>query len=245
MSVGETELNEYWALLREIEQLAFEDVAAILRSLEGDHPAFIINALKEQIPELAGSYRGMAADTAMLFYEETQGLALDAAAARAASVVPEEQLLANLRWSVFSAEQAALLGNVAAIVQKTITDGSRQYGMQGFVEKGGGWYRAAQPGACAFCRMLATRAATEWGPYTSASATVFIGEGPTSRSAAPPETKFHKNCHCIPVRAESYVIPEHVNEWTEVYYRATEEVGNAFNTNDILAEMRRISGIPH
>ena len=245
MAVGENELSEYWALLREIEQLAFTDLNSLLRQLDGEEQAALWAGLRAGVPEIVNLYRSTAADTAMLFYENTQGLAFDREAALAASAVNAAQLEKQLRWAVFAAQSGSMGGNLAAVVQKQVLDGSRHYAMSGFVSAGSGWYRAAQPGACAFCRMLATRSATEWGPYGSAAAGVFIGQGRHSRSTAPPETKFHKNCHCIPVLASEYEVPEHVNEWTEEYYKATEAVGNASDTKLILSEMRRTSGHSH
>lgn len=244
MAVGEPELAEYWALLREIEQLAFTDLQSLFRMLDPEDKEAFFRGLKAGVPEIVDLYRNTAADTAMLFYEETQGLAFDRRAGLRASVANPEWLDAQLRWAVFNPGNTKIDGLVAGVVQKAVLDGSRNYALQGFANAGEGWFRAAQPGACAFCRMLASRSATDWEPYSSADAAVTVGMGKTGpRGSRPKGAKFHKNCHCIPVRASEYTSPDYVNEWTDQYYEAKDRVGDWYV--DIVREMRRMSNSSH
>lgn len=238
--LGEQELAEYWALLREIETLAFTDLQSLFRQLDTGDKDTLMRGLRAGVPEIVDLYRNTAADTAMLFYEETQGLEFDARAGVAASKVNEDWLDASLRWAVYAPGNTKQLGLVAGIVQQAVLDGARNYALQGFANQKAGWYRAAQPGACAFCRMLASRSASEWRPYSSAEAAVTVGRGKSrARGSRPNGGRFHKHCHCIPVRADAYEAPDYVNEWTEQYYRATEELGNAGATKQILSLMRQ------
>lgn len=237
------DLSEYWAIMDELTLLATEDVLTILRSADLTNPAATMELLQETVPDLIQMYRGAAVDNAMLFYESTQGIARDSASARAASEVVGDQLDANMRWAVFTPGSQSIEGLLTGIVSRHILDGSRRYAEWNFEQQGGGWYRAARPGACAFCRMLATRAATDWGPYTSAEAAVRIGKGKHSRKlASVTPAQYHNHCKCMPVRAEDYDPPDYVSEWTQTYYKAVQDTGNATNYRDILANMRKIDG---
>lgn len=243
MTLTPYDLSEYWAILDELTLLATEDVLTVLRNAKPTSKAEMMQLLQETIPDLVQMYRGAAVDNAMLFYESTQGIARDAAMARSATDVVHEQLGSNLRWAVFSPESNNLEAAIIGIVSRHIIDGSRRYAEWNFEQRGGGWFRAARPGACAFCRMLATRAVTDWGPYTSAEAAVIVGKGKHSHVIDDVRAnQYHDHCKCIPVRAEDYKPPEYVHDWTETYYNAVKETGNATDYRTILSYMRQMDG---
>lgn len=249
MALTNVQLSEYWSLLDEINRLAQEDLVALWRMLDGLPIGEAWAVIESGVPEIVSLYRSTTVDTAMLFYEETQGLKFASESARIAGNANQAQMMASLRWAVFNPGNAQILGLVGGIIQKHVADGARQYALDGFTAAGAGWYRAARPGACAFCRMLATRAATTWGPYGSAEAASFTGRGNSSRARGdrrmPDGSEFHPNCSCIPVRATEYEVPNHVKKWTAEYHAAVEESGNAFATEEILSNMRKISGHNH
>lgn len=234
-------LEEYRGLLGEINRLAQEDLVALWRSLEHLDRDQLWSSLRAGVPEIVELYRATAADTAMLFYSDTQDISFSSADGLAASAVNRQQVEASLRWALFSPQNAEPLALIAGMVQRHVVNGSREYGLSGFSNAGSGWYRAARSGACEFCRMLATRAANEWGPYSSAEAAVTVGKGNTSAGGRQPAgTTFHDNCMCIPVKAEAYQVPDYVEKWSADYYKATGIVGNAFDYKSILSEMRKI-----
>ena len=243
MALSNDQLEDYRDLLAEVNALAQDDLLALWRAYSHLDPEGLFDALRRGVPEVIALHRAVAADTATLFYAETQGLDFSSADLYKASAINAKQIEENLRWAIFSPGNSATLGLVSGIVQKHVVDGSRHFALEGFRSGGAGWYRAARPGACEFCRMLATRAATEWGPYASADAAVTVGMGPTSRSdgAMPKGSTFHKNCMCIPVKASEYEVPERVNEWAEEYYAAVEIVGNAFDYRAILSVIRMLN----
>lgn len=246
MALSNASLAEYWGLLDEINKLSQQDFLALWRMVEGLPKEEAWPILSEGLADIVGTYRGVSADTAMLFYEETQGLAFSNQAALAAGEVPRDQLIANARWAFFNPQNLEVVGLLAGIVQKHVIDGSRQYALDGFASAGTGWYRAARPGACSFCRMLATRAATEWGPYGSADAAATVGMGETSRPQVMNKgDQFHANCMCIPVKASEYKVPDYVETWTAQYYEATEAAKTSLDHRAILSEMRKISGNAH
>ena len=243
MPVTAAQANEYRALLGEASRMAQEDLVALWRRLEHLDPQSLYAALRDGVPEVVGAYRAMTADTALVFYEETQGLAFDAAEARAAGMVNRSQLDASLRWAIYSGGED-VLGKIAGVVQKHVIDGSRQYALSGFQKHGGLWVRAARPQACEFCRMLATRAVTRdgagWGPYVSAEGAVKVGAGKRKQGQSQPTgTEFHDHCMCIPVLASEYEPPSYVERWAGEYYSAVDEVGNSSDYHAILSVMRK------
>ena len=243
MPVTAARANEYRALLGEASRMAQEDLVALWRRLEHLDPQSLYAALRDGVPEVVGAYRAMTADTALVFYEETQGLAFDAAEARAAGMVNRAQLDASLRWAIYSGG-ADVLGKIAGVVQKHVIDGSRQYALSGFHRQGSLWVRSARPQACEFCRMLATRAVTRegagWGPYVSAAGAVTVGAGKSKQGQSQPTgTEFHDHCMCIPVLASEYEPPSYVGRWAGEYYAAVDEVGNSFDYKAILSVMRK------
>ena len=243
MPVTAARANEYRALLGEASRMAQEDLVALWRRLEHLDPQSLYAALRDGVPEVVGAYRAMTADTALVFYEETQGLAFDAAEARAAGMVNRAQLDASVRWAIYSGG-ADVLGKIAGVVQKHVIDGSRQYALSGFHRQGSLWVRSARPQACEFCRMLATRAVTRegagWGPYVSAAGAVTVGAGKSKQGQSQPTgTEFHDHCMCIPVLASEYEPPSYVGRWAGEYYAAVDEVGNSFDYKAILSVMRK------
>lgn len=239
MPVTAAKVNEYRALLGEANRMAQEDLIALWRRLEHLDRDSLVAALRQGIPEVVEAYRAVTADTAIVFYEETQGLAFAPAEARAAAMVNSAQLDASLRWAIYSGG-ADVLGKLAGVVQKHVVDGARQYALDGFHRQGAKWVRSARPEACEFCRMLATRAVTDWGPYGSAEGAVIVGAGKARGGLVQPNgTEFHDHCMCIPVLESEYEIPSYVEKWTGEYYAATEEVGNAFDYKAILSVMRK------
>lgn len=211
--------------------MAQEDLAALLRRLRHDDPEALYAALNAGVPEIVGAYQAMAADSAAVFYGNTGQAVFDVAAVRAASQVNRQALGSAIRWAVFSPASKNVAGRLAGVIQKHVMSGSRSYILeqQEFQERG--WWRHAQPGACAFCRMLATRSVREWGEYTGVS--------------AQPE-KFHDHCRCVPVLASEYEIPSYVEKWDEEYERAAKivELGNGSRSDfkGILSLMRADGG---
>lgn len=238
MSISDAELTQYWAIIDEINRYAQADFVALWRQLEREDKDTLFRGLRDGVPEIVELYRNAQADAAMVFYESTQGVAYDRAAAVAAGAVNEEQVEAALRYAVFAPGVSSPVGIASGVVQKLVLDGGREYATQAFGAEG--WFRAARPDACAFCQMLATRAATDWRPYTSADAAMYIGRGKTSRKG-PSANQYHGHCRCIPVRASEYQPPDYVEEWTETYYKAVREADST-NYRAVLSTMRQMNG---
>lgn len=246
LMVSAADVNDYRELLQVINSMAQEDIAALWYRLQFDAPEVVLEALRAGVPEVVGQYQAMAADSAAVFYENTQGVMFDVDAVRSASQVDREALDVALRWVVFAPGNADVLSRLSGVVQKHIFRGARQYVLDQKAFRNAGWWRHAQPGACAFCRMLATRSVRDWGEYGSASAADAAGGGKHSRNKKKPDGyQFHDHCRCVPVLASEYEIPSYVEKWDDEYEAAANVVGNRSDFTSILSQMRIASGNAH
>lgn len=252
MTVTEAELDEHRALLREILRMANGDLLALYQLVQAQDPAVQAQWLLEGVPEIVAAYRAAAVDVGAVFYAETQGLKLGRDVARSASAVNADVLEESLRWAIFAADPAGIIGRLAGVVQRHVVDGSREAGMLTAASTRQMWVRAAHPGACQFCRLLATRGLDGVGGYSSKETATFAGmskrglrKPKKGHKNAPKGGSFHDNCMCVPVLADAYTPPDYVLEWERDYFEAYQEVGGATNQYAILAEMRKISGHNH
>lgn len=252
MTVTEAELDEHRALLREILRLANGDLLALYQLVQMQDPAVQADWLLQGVPEIVAAYRAAAVDVGSVFYAETQGLKLGRDMAAAAAAVNVGVLEQSLRWAIFAADPAGVVGRLAGVVQRHVVDGSREAGMLTAAETRQMWVRAAHPGACQFCRLLATRGLDGVGGYTSKETATFAGmskrglrKPKKGHRNAPKGGSFHDNCMCVPVLADAYTPPDYVLEWERDYFDALDELGTATDQYAVLAQMRKISGHNH
>lgn len=252
MTVTEAEIAEHRALLQEILRMANGDLLALYQLVQMQDPDVQADWLLDGVPEIVAAYRAAAVDVGSVFYAETQGLKLERDMATAAAAVNVGVLEQSLRWAIFAADPAGIIGRLAGVVQRHVVDGSRETGMLTAAATKQAWVRAAHPGACQFCRLLATRGLDGVGGYTSKETATFAGM--SARGArkpkkghknAPKGGSFHDNCMCVPVLAEAYTPPDYVLEWERDYFAALDELGTATDQYAVLAEMRKTSGHNH
>lgn len=258
MALNGAQTTEYREILTEVNRMAQYDLVALWRYFSDRSRDEFFAALRDGVPEVVALYRAMAAETAGLFYLETQGVEFQPEVEALALVPNYEQLERNLRWAYYGAATLSPLGLVSGIVQKHVVNGSRDYG----IEAVGGqvWMRDARPEACTFCRLLATRGVENPNTgraapgYTSEDAAAVVGgSGRTrearaaraGRSSRPIGEAFHENCMCLPVLKSEYEVPAHVEGWLDDYNQAYDTVGSATDLSAILSEMRNISGHRH
>lgn len=253
--VTTAQVGEYRQILTEVNRLAQYDLVALWRYFSDRSRDEFFAALRDGVPEVIALYRAMAVETAGLFYEESQGVEFQPEVQTRALAPNYEQLERNLRWAYYGVEAASTLSLVSGIVQKHVVDGSRDYAIAAMGTQT--WMRQARPGACSFCRLLATRGVQN--PDTGRMTVGFSSEGAAAakggggrvRNAKPGRATraageaFHENCMCIPVLQSEYEVPSYVEEWLGEYNQAYENVGDARNLSAILAEMRKISGHRH
>lgn len=122
--------------------------------------------------------------------------------------------------------------------ERHINNASRQTITENADEEGVRWARHAEPDACAFCRMMATRGAV----YLSAESAgqVTGGERNRIRGTRKMGEQYHDRCNCIAVPdrpGNPYVPPDYVDAWTDEYEQASATTNG--RTAEILREMRR------
>lgn len=135
-----------------------------------------------------------------------------------APLPPSKQLATSARWATTQSDPAAALRGASTrhtfnSSRKTIYDNVEREGVR--------YARQADPLACGFCRMLATRSVT-WTQPRSGSLYRTGMNAMRSPHNKRLEAAGHDNCNCIviPVRNGDYTPPDYVLQWTDDYYAA-------------------------
>lgn len=250
MALSEQALREHRTLLREILRLANSDLVALWRLAADLDQRGLFSLLSQGVPEIVEAYRAAAVDVGVLFYDQTQDLVGSSRLVTSVAAVNHQQVESALRWAVFSPHNKELLSLIAGIVQRHVVDGSRDYGIAAANQTGQVWVRAAHPGACNFCRLLATRGLGGSGGYTSANTAVSVGGSSRGhrrrrgRDNQPTGGSFHDNCMCVPVLQSEYRPPSYVLQW-ERDYRVAFDAAKDKDIYSVLSEMRSVSGHRH
>lgn len=142
-----------------------------------------------------------------------------------------------------SPQQARVIARLSGAVQRYVTTAARDTVTSNAEREGVRWMRDAQPDACAFCRMLATRGTigSDEGYLSEESAKFVVGRRGRERGSRKIGELYHDVCRCEPVAVRaggSYDPPEHLIGWQEQYEKAVVAVGNSADTKAILREMR-------
>lgn len=105
LTAGQT--NEYRQLLAEINRMAQYDLVALWRYFSDRSKDEFFAAMRDGVPEVVALYRAMAAETAGLFWEETQGVEFRPVVQAGVLAPNYEQLERNLRWAYYGVEAAS------------------------------------------------------------------------------------------------------------------------------------------
>jgi hypothetical protein len=177
-------------------------------------PAEFLVYAEEAYPEIMSAHLAVAAELAATWYEESPGD--ESFAAVPAELPPVEQLQASLRWALSTPESEKNLDGSAT---RMFHDSARRTIVSNAKREGGLWAREAEPDACRFCQMLATRGAV----YASDKSALNHSTGPrrSRKTLAPPkhtDDAYHDHCRCTAVMVRpggSYTPPK----YTEAYDR--------------------------
>lgn len=153
---------------------------------------------------------------------------------------PDEQLAAGGRWAIGQDNPNDTLGSVG---ERAVFNASRDTVLDNVVrEDGARWTREARPGACNFCKLLATQGAVYW---TETSALTVVGRTVGRKGLVPGRSKiggedggfgkkrgtrdygesYHDDCRCIavPIRpGDTYTAPDYAQSWTSDYRDAVD-----------------------
>lgn len=169
---------------------------------------------------LATQYGAASATLAADFYDAERAAAAAAVPGRFTLVPADpaglDQVTRSLDWATkglwsTDPDVAAARRRVDAVAQKLILDPGRATLLDATAQdpQARGWARVARPGACWFCRMLATRGAV----YKTETTALQRADG----------RRYHDDCHCTiePLFGAAYEPPAHVREWQAMWRDST------------------------
>lgn len=147
--------TERQEILNDLSTVAIGDLVSLWRRVSLVDTDFA-EVMTAAFPELATSYAEVAASVAADWYTESAAAAALSYEAIPAATRPVEALTQSASWAL-GAEGEQALSRMSGSLQRTIFDGARDTIVLNVENTGSRWVRHAQPDACAFCRMLATR----------------------------------------------------------------------------------------
>jgi hypothetical protein len=197
-------------ILDNLTRLAEADIRAMWRLAEAQSDVEFAAYVIEAFPEIIGPYYELASQASATFFEEdfpaiTQAPVL-------ADSVPDEKLRKSARWAL-GADGDRAVSRMVGSTQRAIYDADRETTVQNAGRAGMSYVRVARPNACAFCRLLASRAANgetysasgvikkidpETGkPFKDGRLTTVVFGRSRRNSKQKAGKEYHDFCHCV------------------------------------------------
>jgi hypothetical protein len=267
----QAEIRQFQTELQAVSTLAVADLVRELRDITGMSPARAAAVVREVVPVIVAENGELAGAVAADFYDELRFLAVGAGATAftatiAPDYVPDELVAEALAWALAPLfddkhdPQDALV-RLADKTQTLVLGGGRrtiEHNAAGD-PVGTRYARHAQPDACAFCRMLATRGTvlpdgTVLGtlfltPESAERVTGDVNEdgqmvrGPRGTQALG-ET-YHDNCRCtaVPVfPGDTYEPAAYIGQFQQEYLTAAAVGTTRADVSKLLANWRDLYG---
>lgn len=156
-------------IMAQLGQRAQEDMIRLWdaagRLADIDFATYIADAF----PDLANGAHQLAAEVSATLFEED----FPTINAVPAPALPDEQLRSSAVWAL-GADGDQALQRLSGTLQRAVFDGDRQTTVWNADANGMRWIRQARPGACAFCRMLASRSTLSDDLYRSEEAALGV-----------------------------------------------------------------------
>lgn len=169
-------------VLDNLTRLAEADIQRMWRAAELQTDLEFAAYVTQAYPQIVDPYQQMAAQLGATFFEEDFPTITTAPVL--ADPLPTEQLAKSASWAL-AADGVAAISRMAGTTQRAIYDGERNTTALNASKNKMRWVRVARPDACAFCRLLASRAASD-SQYSSEKNALFRSNG----------KKYHDECHC-------------------------------------------------
>jgi hypothetical protein len=235
-SDGSASSGKWRAAQRGLTRLLLRDLLTLRRLISQNRLQATVPSWIDAVAEVVDRYSETAATLAADFYDGER----EAAGVSGSFTVPladpprDEQVDASLRWAtkdLWPRDEAdatvaqlepldvrieAAMTKADAVTQKLVADSGRETVRQAVRQdrQAVGYARAAALGACAFCRLMASRGMV----YKTAGT---AGQDANERfSGDASVAKFHNDCHCaiIPVfRGQRFELSPHAAEWDRLY----------------------------
>ena len=139
-------------IMAQLGQRAKEDMIRLWDAAGRFDDIDFANFVVDAFPDLANGAHQLAAEVSATLFEED----FPAITAVPAPALPQDQLRSSAQWAL-GADGTDALTRLGGTLQRAVFDGDRQTTVWNAEANGMRWIRQAQPGACAFCRLLATR----------------------------------------------------------------------------------------
>lgn len=221
------------SVLTDLSTVTLGQLVALFRQY-GDRPDFAL-LLKQAFPDILRPHAEAAATITAQWYDELAPRA-DFNATPVVDLAPE-RLAKSVDWALYAPGDAQPLDRLAGSAKRMVYDAARDTIVDNASQEKVRWARYAQPDACAFCRVLATRSGDAL--YRSEhSAQFVVGRGGQPRGSRKLGEKYHDHCRCLPfpVREGDYEPPDYTQQWQKQYEDAR-KAGN-YGLKTILAHMR-------
>ena len=226
-------------VLDNLTRLAEADIQRMWRAAELQTDVEFAAYVTQAFPEIVDPYHQMAAQLGATFFEDDFPTITTAAVM--AAPLPEEQLAKSASWAL-AADGVKAISRMAGTTQRAIYDGERDTTALNASKNRMKWVRVARPDACAFCRLLASRAAAADSQYNSEQSARFRSDG----------KKYHDDCRCTakaiprgedPMDYLSATEPQFADlaaQWSNEYDKAR-DAAESGDPKKILTEWRTFS----
>ena len=217
--------------------LAEADIRKLWKAAEMQTDVAFAAYMKQAFPEIVDQYQQMAAQVgATLFENDFPTITTPAVQS---PPLLTEQLTKSVGWAL-GAEGVAAIDRMVGTAQRAIYDGERDTTALNATKNRMKWVRVARPDACAFCRLLASRAAAADGQYNSEQSARFRADG----------KRYHDRCFCTakaiprgddPMSYLSATEPQFADlaaQWSNEYKKASDAAKE--NGSSLLTEWRQL-----
>lgn len=188
------------------------DVVKLVGALATQDTAGAMALITDAYPQIVTPYLAAAGDLTATWYED-QAPALDYIA-EPAELPAVDQLAANGRYALTTKAPASVLTGAG---RRQLFKVHRDTVLTNAEREGVAWVREARPGACGFCRMLATRVLTEG---FGGAPGLYLSEDTANANPHTEDAEGHDHCRCVsvPIRGGSpYRVPGYVSDWLDDY----------------------------
>lgn len=215
------------AILDDLSSRLTGDIEMLMTRLVGLEPDELVSLLADALPTMADPVCAAAADFTLAWYESlAPDQRYDPEAPAGHGMPDPAQLAATAGWAVRApAIGATPVERLTGAATRWVHDAARDVVSHNATREGVRYLRHAAAGACAFCRLGATRGAI----FKTAAAAI----------------RGHDHCHCVavPVRPGTrLVLPERYTQWAGQYQRAAAELraaGSPVALRAVLTAMAR------
>jgi hypothetical protein len=144
-------------ILNQLLRLAESDIRRMWITAERQSDMEFAEYVAKAYPQIVDPYHQMAAQSAATIFESDFPDIVEPAIV--ARPLPEQKLLGSVEWAL-AANGKEAIDRMIGTAQRAIYDGDRDTTVGNATKQRMRWVRVARPNACAFCRLLASRTAS-------------------------------------------------------------------------------------